>query len=301
MTPIIIYHANCRDGMCAAMVAHEFLTDYDRHYPEPELMAAQYGDAVDGLALAHRDVYIVDFSYPPHVLEDICNYANRVIVLDHHQSAIDRISGLELDNLEMVLDITRSGAQITWDYFIEHGFTCVDEMEEFHKSRNQRPMIVEYVADRDLWKWEYSNSKSINEALAMYYPTVGHWVRGATDLFDDRFTRVTLSEKGGILLDRMRADVERLANYAQIVTLAKTDFEVVLCNSPLHQSELGNHLAAKYGLPAVIWYDNGEQHVFSARSMDSIDQDARAIAEHFGGGGHRNAAGFALSYENSII
>ena len=291
MTPIVIYHANCRDGMCSAMIAHQFLDN-------PELIAAQYGDPVPTLP-KDADVYIVDFSYRAEELTTLCAHAHHVTVLDHHQSAIDRIGDLELENLEMVLDNSRSGAQITWDYFNDPD-EVDDPIEEMREVLTQRPDIVEYVADRDLWKWEYEGTKAVNEYLAVGYPTIDDWVKDCDRLLDDAYVN-SLAQIGQVLVLQMGQQVERLAKHTQVADILGGDFEVVLCNSPIHQSELGNYLADKHNLPAVIWCDNGEQHVFSVRSMDKIPQDARSIAESFGGGGHRNAAGFALSYENSII
>jgi len=60
MTNLVIYHANCMDGVAAAWVAMNALVE------PAEFIAAQYGqEPPDVLS---KDVYILDFSYKRDVL-----------------------------------------------------------------------------------------------------------------------------------------------------------------------------------------------------------------------------------------
>ncbi len=54
MKPLIIYHANCWDGFCAAWIARMALG-------EIEAVPAFYGTPHP--CMGFRDVYILDFSY----------------------------------------------------------------------------------------------------------------------------------------------------------------------------------------------------------------------------------------------
>jgi nanoRNase/pAp phosphatase (c-di-AMP/oligoRNAs hydrolase) len=61
----------------------------------------------------------------------------------------------------------------------------------------------------------------------------------------------------------------------------------------LFASELGNQLAEQSGTFALIWQLAGDGEVkASLRSKGNFD--VAAIAARYGGGGHRNAAGFRL-------
>lgn len=70
-------------------------------------------------------------------------------------------------------------------------------------------------------------------------------------------------------------------------------YNVPVVNAPyMWASELGNELCQ--GEPfAATYYDTAEARVFSLRSKDD-GVDVSEIASEFGGGGHRNAAGFRV-------
>ena len=63
------------------------------------------------------------------------------------------------------------------------------------------------------------------------------------------------------------------------------------CNATLHISELGHVLATQSGTYALIWYVSQDNKVKCSLRSNG-DYDVSAIAKAFGGGGHKNAAGF---------
>jgi len=76
-------------------------------------------------------------------------------------------------------------------------------------------------------------------------------------------------------------------------------FTVYMINSSMFQSEIGNALVKKEDADfGLVWYYDAENKEYnvSLRSMDE-KADVSKIAKVFGGGGHRNAAGFAWEDE----
>jgi nanoRNase/pAp phosphatase (c-di-AMP/oligoRNAs hydrolase) len=63
----------------------------------------------------------------------------------------------------------------------------------------------------------------------------------------------------------------------------------------LFASELGNQLCLDYPEAefSICYADHGDKRKFSLRSVG--DFDVSAVAGIFGGGGHRNASGMAVS------
>ncbi len=69
--------------------------------------------------------------------------------------------------------------------------------------------------------------------------------------------------------------------------------EVPVLNAPyFHSSEAGHIMAAGKPFAACYYFANNKWN-FSLRSNDA-GVDVGAIAKMYGGGGHRNAAGFAI-------
>ena len=72
--------------------------------------------------------------------------------MDHHTSnfiTMESIKNSDMMNVKYELDIKLSGCQLAWNHFYPDLL---------------RPWFLEYISDRDLWKFELENSKEINEA-----------------------------------------------------------------------------------------------------------------------------------------
>lgn len=69
------------------------------------------------------------------------------------------------------------------------------------------------------------------------------------------------------------------------------------CNAPAHlASDLGHELANKSGTFGLVWSVAGDLAVHCSLRSNG-DYDVSAIAKAFGGGGHRNAAGFSTNID----
>ena len=99
MRKLVIYHADCADGFCAAWVARGVLGDAAEYVP------AHYGQNPPDV-LAGAMVYILDFSYPRDVMIQIAKEARLVLVRDHHKTAMAALDGLdELPNVDCLFDM----------------------------------------------------------------------------------------------------------------------------------------------------------------------------------------------------
>lgn len=181
MKPLILYHASCSDGFCAAWCARKRFGD------DAEYLAVQYGDDPPSFELVGRDVYILDFSYLPEFIEEMAREAKTVTLLDHHQSALERfteawggggcspshgiVTWTPGSNVTLYVDQSRSGAQLAYDYFMGIGPCTTCKTSAGHADNCPvggslyRPWIVDYVADRDLWRWKLPQSREINAYL----------------------------------------------------------------------------------------------------------------------------------------
>src|ERR1700755_107865 len=151
MTPLIVYHGHCPDGFTAAWAAHRALKKPDL---EPELYVGEYGAEPPYDLARNRDVYVVDFSYKRPQLEQLRAAARNLLVLDHHKTAQADLEGLDY----CVFDMNRSGAGITWDYFFG----------DF----SPRALIVDYVEDRDLWRFKLPHSEEISLRIRLTPHTI---------------------------------------------------------------------------------------------------------------------------------
>jgi len=77
----VIYHADCIDGFGAAYAAWCQFGDIANYYP------IHHGQPWETAKIAGHQVFILDFSFPPNVLESMAGMAISVTQIDHHVSA----------------------------------------------------------------------------------------------------------------------------------------------------------------------------------------------------------------------
>lgn len=276
--PLIIYHANCIDGFCAAWVAHKLFGE------EAEYHAASYGDPSPNVA--DRVVYILDFSYPPDQLRDLAEMAKAIVLLDHHKTAAEALRDFYHPDVQVTFDMERSGAGLAWDTFFPGA---------------PRPWIVSYAEDRDLWRFRLPHSQERNAFIGAASFDWASWdALDATNLDD-------ATAYGEWLLRQKRQYVTSVAKAARLVMFEGQ--EALMVNAPyVNISEVLNHLALQQvarGVPglAIGWHQRADgRHAYSLRSVagggtaptgEQLPEiDVSELARRYGGGGHKNASGF---------
>jgi|ERR1700722_1244956 len=266
----LIYHRDCPDGFCAAFLFWLWEAEDSR----TEYIAAQYGEGLPQVRFDESElVLIADFSYPPDLMQELASKVKKVIVLDHHKTAIDSykspVAGDEYkfvgSNVTLTFDETKCGSRLMYEY-----------LESFRSHRTDWKWLVDYVEDRDLWKWWLENSKEISAAIASYPKDFKAW---------ETFDKQTLIKEGSAILRYQNQLTEGLAKNVRFVDGIPT------LNSPVMQSELGN-LLSKDRAYADIWYINEKGEKIHSLRSQSDGWDVSEVAKAFGGGGHRCAAGY---------
>jgi uncharacterized protein len=262
---LVLYHANCLDGFGAAYAAWRKFGDSADYLP------VNYGEAPP--KVKGKEVFILDFSYKRDVLLKLAEEAITLRVIDHHKTAAEDIDGLPFAKFDM----EKSGCVLAW--------------EHFHKT--VAPDLLQHIQDRDLWIFNYSDTKAICEALRNTVPfDFDAWHHIVTHIGEDR-----LADIGNTLLRVFNNDVENLLPFEHSVSLFGS--HGLACNAPpKYASELGNRLALRSGTFGLVYFYAGPTNKSPGEwrcSLRSVgDYDVSVIAKKFGGGGHKNAAGFSI-------
>jgi oligoribonuclease NrnB/cAMP/cGMP phosphodiesterase (DHH superfamily) len=256
----VIYHAQCNDGFGAAYAAWKQLGS------RAEYHACKHG--IEPPDVKGKVVAILDFSFDNATTKKMIEEAEALIVIDHHKSAM-----VELHDISNTLfDMSRSGAMLSWNFF--------------HPGK-ESPKFIQYIEDRDLWKWELPYSKEFSAAFDMVPFEFEEYSKFEDDsVFDDAVKR------GSFILAYSKTVVKKVAEGAQPRTLDGK--KVLVVNSSHWMSEIGARLAPGCDF-AVIWYWDHIDHMtkVSLRSFHDVI-DVSEIAKRFGGGGHKKASGFFL-------
>lgn len=289
---VVLYHKNCPDGTASAAVVWTELKNTATY------IAVQYGDPVPD-QVDGKHVLIVDFSFKADVIQGLRSRVKSLLILDHHATAekdLADVTPIKVSSwnqwetlirseegpsypVQALFDMDRSGAGITWDFF---------------NPLMPRPIVIDAVEDRDLWRFNHESTKPLMAGLLANQGVLGdgegvepfyYWAELMFNagILDD------LIRDGRVLIDQQTNFVHTLAKQAFRMWIG--GFNVPVVNGPSFlASELGNLLAQ--GEPFAAVFSQGEDfRIYSLRSTDE-GEDVGQIAASYGGGGHRNAAGF---------
>lgn len=269
--PIVIYHSPCADGFTSAWIVW-------RLHPDWEFYPGKYQENPPDVT--GRDVYFLDFSYKRPVILEMAKQANKIVLLDHHKSAEADLVDLP-ENVSVVFDMDMSGAHITWNYFHPEGTV------------RDRPMLVDFVEDRDLWRFVFPETKAVSSYIFSHEYDFETWtslseILGSADYREDAVLQ------GEAILRKQTKDINELLQNKFKFWVG--GYEVWIANLPYTLcSEAGNILAQ--GEPfAATFYLDGTSAIFSLRS-DENGLDVSEIAKQYGGGGHKHAAGFKMPHK----
>lgn len=289
--PLCIYHGHCDDGFaaawvvrCAAPVFEFYAGEYQQEPPD----------------VTDRHVLLVDFSYKRPVLLEMAAKARSIVILDHHKTAAEDLSGFpepppfakwdrdhnpliahtnDVERVSALFDMNRSGAGLAWDFFF---------------AGKPRPKFIDYIEDRDLWRRALPGGDEFTIALRSYPQDFAVWQelwsRGADALI----------EEGHAIQRYYRQRVEEIKRQAYRAVIAWDEglfgSRIQYCwiaNAPsFAASEVAGELCekddAQFGACFFELAGGGWQYSLRSRG----DFDVSEVAKVFGGGGHKNAAGF---------
>lgn len=287
--PIVIYHANCADGFSAAWVFYKMSKIHEVDF---EFYAGVYGKPPPDVT--DRIVYLVDFSYKRDVVIEMCQKAAKVILIDHHKTAIEDLGWLVDEgcaqhqrNFNWYVDIERSGAVLAWDYwFIESSPPTQIKM-------GPRPILLGHVEDRDLWRFKLPNTREIQANVFSYEYTFENWDKLMSA---NQAELLKMTVAGAAIERKHHKDIAELVKVCQRL-LVIGGHVVPVASLPYTLTSDAGHLMAsdwKDGeLFAACYWDTSEERIFSLRSTDN-GMDVSAVALQYGGGGHKHAAGFKV-------
>jgi oligoribonuclease NrnB/cAMP/cGMP phosphodiesterase (DHH superfamily) len=283
---ICIYHGNCVDGFGAAWVVRKALgADIEFH-------AATYGRPVPDVT--GKNVVIVDFSYPYDTLVQMSYEAASLLILDHHKTAHEDLKNLfwagltykdfqsdckaechcnNAPHIGALFDMNRSGAGIAWDFFFPG---------------SPRPALINHIEDRDLWLFKLEGTREIQASVFSYPYDFEVW--------DGLFAAdVSALRSDGCAIER-----KHHKDVAELVGVTKRRMvigghDVPAANLPYTLTSDAGALMSVGELFAACYWDTPEGRSFSLRSSDA-GEDVSAIAQQYGGGGHRNASGFRVPF-----
>jgi oligoribonuclease NrnB/cAMP/cGMP phosphodiesterase (DHH superfamily) len=200
----------------------------------------------------------------------------------------------------VVLDNNKSGALLAWEYF--------------HPEKDV-PDLIKRIDDRDRWQFKFDDSKALHAGLNAQPFTFESWKLltplGTTAWASNYNDAVS---RGRTILSVHNEQVRHSAKKATPCTIIPAIINSadsykgpwlwspsnqcyvagLAVNTPNNISDVGHELANASGTFGLVWYYDGATGRANCSLRSNGDYDVSAVAKAFGGGGHKNAAGFNI-------
>jgi oligoribonuclease NrnB/cAMP/cGMP phosphodiesterase (DHH superfamily) len=279
------YH-NDLDGRCAGSIVAQFTQNYNQEdYFEVDYIKPLPIDKIQ----ENEIVYLVDYSFKGdtiYQLQSILEKTLNIIWIDHHTSSLNLIKEYsELNKIDGLRQNKISGAALTYMYL----YNC--KFEEI-------PYYVKLVSDYDCWIYKFDPDTTY---FKIGMDTFEHNALDQIwkDLYFEYFNPSFYTHRSEFVLINKGKDIK------QYIDQDNTQYR----NSWAYESEIAGikclvinrksnswifgDKVNEYPI-TMVWAFDGERYSYSIYSVAS-EIDCSKIAEKFGGGGHKGAAGFSSS------
>lgn len=283
---ICVHHFPCDDGFGSAWCV------WKKWGNEVEYYGVNHGDTLP--SLKGKNVLFVDFALSAEKMKELLPQVRSIVVLDHHKTvqadleefsargefdlttvykeALSKYDSYEDPFILSLFDMDKCGARLAW---------------EFCFPGEQPPEFILYIEDQDLWNLKYEHVRRFSLAVRSYPYEFEQW-----NVLSVKVKQ--LIEEGKIIERFYEKKIADVCKNADRDTLA--GHEILVANAPAFMASDVAHELLKRDPDiafAAVWYEANGKRAYSLRSEDHR-VDVSEIATQFGGGGHRNAAGFRV-------
>lgn len=271
------YH-NDLDGRCAGSIVAQYTGNYSKedYFEVDYVMELPLHKVLDG-----EEIWFVDYSFKQntaHVLSELIARGCDVIWIDHHTSSLNlekefigmkSVKGIRQDGI--------SGAALTYMY-------C------YNKEFNDIPYYIKLVSDYDCWQYQYEPDTTyfkIGMETEPFDALDKVWMN--INMISDDYITKEIIGKGELIKGFIDNDNtyyrEHFAYESEIA-----GHKCLVVNKKTNSWVFGEKYS-EYPL-VMIWVFDGSKFTYSIFSSNK-DIDCSKIAESYGGGGHKGAAGFS--------
>jgi oligoribonuclease NrnB/cAMP/cGMP phosphodiesterase (DHH superfamily) len=292
MQTIVLYHNSDKDGVCSAAVV-ACAENWD-----VEFRGMAYGDELDIADLRHRRSYIVDWSAPSRLMQQVFEEKLECIWIDHHATAIADSEHYGYSEMPGLRQDGTAACELAWAYLWSRNLVSLDI-----------PWAVRALGAWDVWKWKtFPNAHAFQMGLRLtksdYFDleeTRQLWTTLLQDVGGDGDVVQGLITKGKVVIEYQEAEMKHIIAAGRIITFTPPHMDPI---QVLAVNSVGNSLLLEFArrykpdlytldkVQAVLTFIWVKDRWKISLYSDRPDVHCGSIARAMGGGGHRGAAGW---------
>jgi oligoribonuclease NrnB/cAMP/cGMP phosphodiesterase (DHH superfamily) len=273
---IAIIHHNDHDGFCSGAIVAKYEKNQDK-----EFYCSTYNtNIIEELKQKkYNKIYIVDLSFDKDTMLKLKDITEKLIWIDHHQSAIENLKGLDFEGKRK---IGKAGCRLTWEYLFEdkkipYGVSLIDRFDVFDQSK------------KDFWDNYIYPFKIGMECHDMQPETnMGLWNKIFNN--NQKFLKDTINN--GKTINEYLLQMNKKLFKENGFEITFEDKKAVVINSLIKGSQLFESVYDKKIHDIMMVFAFAKNIYTVSIYTEKNDIDVSKIANKYGGGGHKQAAGF---------
>ncbi len=263
------YHVDM-DGKCAGAIVCMAMKNQEDDGTGFSYHSINYKDDFPfEIIKPNEEVIIVDFSLQKEgEFEKLLRITNNVVWIDHHKTAIEKHGDLDVRGIRKN---GIAGCELTWQYYFPNMET---------------PPVVKLLGDYDVWAFKYGeDTNRLQTGISLYdtNPLSKEWQRWLNPSYYP--TEEILN--GRISLQYRNNYYAGLVKSWSFWTEIE-GYKAIACNAGSVSSQLFDTVEGDFDIMMPFVFDGNQWTV----SLYSKTVDVSEIANKYGGGGHKGAAGF---------
>lgn len=285
---LIISHISDNDGIGAVILAKLAFKDIDYLLIEIK----EQNEIIPFIEQTnYEQIYICDLGLTDEIGLWLNELDQSVLLFDHH------ITSIALDQYDYATVKVEYQGQKTCGTHLFYRYLVDNNLL---KSTLALETFVECTRAIDTWEWEKSQNLLASD-LNLLFKMIGPlaYLNSFDEILNNQEAFVFTKEQQ-IVVDLAKkdlADYLKACSKAMLITKVE-GLKAGIIFSERYTSHLGNYLCTNKPIDFIILIDMIRETV-SLRSIGEVN--VSVIAQKYGGGGHKNAAGFCLTKENKLI
>lgn len=284
------FHHNDLDGFCSARI----VSVYENNFSKYDFIEMDYKNPIPTKKVKKGEkVYIVDYSISENTYQsliDLLDITEDVTWIDHHASSLEMLKNhheIKSKVRNLVVDKSYSGAALTYMYLYN-----IEDFDEI-------PAYIRFVSDYDTWAYNYGKETEYFKCGIESYsfrPFDTIWDSLEKDAGKEDFLS-ELIESGRSVRKYLEENYRFKRSYLCYDRYID-GYKALVINLDGNSWVFGNEIDNPFTAYEVfiLWSYDGEFYHYSLYSSSKRDNpvDVSKIAEKYGGGGHKHAAGFNI-------
>jgi len=260
------------DGHCAAAIVVRAMKNQEDDGTGFGYIMINYNkDFPFDIIKSNEEVILVDYSLQkPGDFEKLLEITNHIVWIDHHKTEKwihleNKIKGIRQDGI--------SACELTWNYFFPD---------------QPIPRVVELLGDYDIWAFKFGEiTNNLQAGIKLYdvKPNSSNW----NDWLSPTYIPTDELRAGEIALKYRNSYYDSLIESWAFYTRFE-GYEAIACNAGNVSSQLFDSVVDSFFDIMIAFVYDGKRWSISLYTKKDID--VSEIAKKYGGGGHKQAAGF---------